>query len=1368
MKLGRKILAILMAAMMLISMLPASAEIVDGADSCYHEWAWSWPDGKPANCQDWKMSQEYCKLCGVTGSSFEQCGPCEPGSKQWITDKPGNCMEYGVWEITCKHCGEWLDGAEEPGSHNWATNVLEQPTCTEDGWKETLCTVCGSEKDAPEEIPATGHSFGEWKTEVVATCIQEGVTSRSCKTCGYKEYMDSDYGSHNWSDWKLVERGDCEHPGLEERNCSLCGESQHRETEGNDHSWGAWETVKEPSCAEEGRKERECRRCGEDQSRSIEKLDHSFGPWTIIQEPTAEDPGIRERVCGVCGYAEREEFYPEGTLKKGDRGDLVEKLQEALNEEGYDCGTADGIFGNKTENAVKEYQEDNYMVVDGVAWPELINGLLDYVRFEKYVDSDPANGDFYVPGEVIEYILLVTNACDVPLIEIEITDPLKGNNEDAIIAIAESLEPGERKEYSFSYTVTEEDAAHDLVVNQADLRFMDSSIDTMLEIKSNVVETIVGEGELPDPADDPIEEPTDEPTDEPSDAPDGTITEVVPVNPDSPWENIINNPNWSIFNPVDPEDDPTDDPAGDSNDDPADDPTDDPNGNLNGEPTDEPTDNPTGEPTDEPTGDPDGDPTGEPADDPTGDPDGDPTGEPTDDPTGDPADDPTDDPTDIPAGDPGEDPFIPGSTTVLFDKSVESAPGNGSYYQEGEIIFYMLRVENLMENEIVDVELWDPLKGGNEDACVDRIPVLGTGEAYYTGFGYTVSADDVARGYVYNQALLCYSDPVGDAYMEIYSNEIIVPTSSEMPDAPTEDPNGDPGDGPIDDDPFGVETEDPSGSPEDPSSKPEDPFGVETEDPDDEKSGVSIVKSVQSTPANGAYYLPGETVTFAIEVINPGKPAKTGITVSDPLMAENGGVWTMDYLENYATTGFVFDYTVTEANALAGSVTNIATVQCWDEDGERYAAVSEPVTVPCGFEEGNLPPFGVITDLSIVKEEISTPANGLYYTEGETISYRIVYTNTGETEIGVVKVYDTLRGVGVGKAVGVAGSLASGASAECFFNYDVTAGDVAHGYVANAAIAEYEIGGGYTGTATSNTVISDTDGKPDDGTGKIDLSKLGGEGICCTRTLTSRSNASAEYEVRFCEKHAAVMAAAQKMASVAGSEAAKAKAYEFAATLWQDEINAMYDELLEACDEIAKITVLSERSRFQAMVANNYFALKAQYPNSSVAEAAAVQVWKDKCINLCNEIHTAPEKRTDSLIRVAIGEGKPAADAFCSCEVAVDDGKTIVYADMYCTSHAIAFDMMQALLEADAGAETWEMIRTLWDIELLSAFESLNAGAEEERGMAFMAEYAAYTSWIEAREAILQLFYPENPEITAEVMAETVMGRTLDLCAMAK
>ena len=52
-------------------------------------------------------------------------------------------------------------------------------------------------------------------------------------------------------------------------------------------------------------------------------------------------------------------------LKKGSRGAKVKKLQEDLKFLEYDTGTPDGVFGRKTEDAVKKFQEDNSLVVDG-------------------------------------------------------------------------------------------------------------------------------------------------------------------------------------------------------------------------------------------------------------------------------------------------------------------------------------------------------------------------------------------------------------------------------------------------------------------------------------------------------------------------------------------------------------------------------------------------------------------------------------------------------------------------------------------------------------------------------------------------------------------------------------------------------------------------------------------------------------------------------------------------------------------------------------------------------------------------------------------------------------------------------------------
>ncbi|MBO4854088.1 MAG: peptidoglycan-binding protein [Oscillospiraceae bacterium] len=65
------------------------------------------------------------------------------------------------------------------------------------------------------------------------------------------------------------------------------------------------------------------------------------------------------------------------TLSMGSRGDSVKELQRQLNSNGYTLDV-DGIFGNKTLTAVKDYQTKNNLSVDGIVgnqtWGSLAGG----------------------------------------------------------------------------------------------------------------------------------------------------------------------------------------------------------------------------------------------------------------------------------------------------------------------------------------------------------------------------------------------------------------------------------------------------------------------------------------------------------------------------------------------------------------------------------------------------------------------------------------------------------------------------------------------------------------------------------------------------------------------------------------------------------------------------------------------------------------------------------------------------------------------------------------------------------------------------------------------------------------------------------
>jgi hypothetical protein len=55
--------------------------------------------------------------------------------------------------------------------------------------------------------------------------------------------------------------------------------------------------------------------------------------------------------------------------KKGSRGSEVERLQERLKKLGYYLDRIDGIFGGKTDTAVRKYQETHNLEVDGLVGP---------------------------------------------------------------------------------------------------------------------------------------------------------------------------------------------------------------------------------------------------------------------------------------------------------------------------------------------------------------------------------------------------------------------------------------------------------------------------------------------------------------------------------------------------------------------------------------------------------------------------------------------------------------------------------------------------------------------------------------------------------------------------------------------------------------------------------------------------------------------------------------------------------------------------------------------------------------------------------------------------------------------------------------
>jgi peptidoglycan hydrolase-like protein with peptidoglycan-binding domain len=73
----------------------------------------------------------------------------------------------------------------------------------------------------------------------------------------------------------------------------------------------------------------------------------------------------------------------EPVLKKGFNDPAVRDLQEALDALGYDPGPADGIFGARTETAVKKFQQAREIATDGVV------GRVTWINIDEADQSHP-------------------------------------------------------------------------------------------------------------------------------------------------------------------------------------------------------------------------------------------------------------------------------------------------------------------------------------------------------------------------------------------------------------------------------------------------------------------------------------------------------------------------------------------------------------------------------------------------------------------------------------------------------------------------------------------------------------------------------------------------------------------------------------------------------------------------------------------------------------------------------------------------------------------------------------------------------------------------------------------------------------------
>lgn len=167
------------------------------------------------------------KVCTVCGDVLEKGSVIPKTGHTWDSGKMADsatCETGGVITYTCTKCGGKKTETVGPTEHKTETKNKAEASCTEAGYTgDEVCIVCSKVVTKGENIPALGHSFGEWKQISSPDCANTESEKRVCSVCGFTETRNLDLQGHEWeSDFTIDKEATCTTDGSKSIHCSKC------------------------------------------------------------------------------------------------------------------------------------------------------------------------------------------------------------------------------------------------------------------------------------------------------------------------------------------------------------------------------------------------------------------------------------------------------------------------------------------------------------------------------------------------------------------------------------------------------------------------------------------------------------------------------------------------------------------------------------------------------------------------------------------------------------------------------------------------------------------------------------------------------------------------------------------------------------------------------------------------------------------------------------------------------------------------------------------------------------------------------------------------------------------------------------------
>ena len=221
------------------------------------------------------------------------------------------------------------------------------------------------------------------------------------------------------------------------------------------------------------------------------------------------------------------------------------------------------------------------------------------------------------------------------------------------------------------------------------------------------------------------------------------------------------------------------------------------------------------------------------------------------------------------------------------------------------------------------------------------------------------------------------------------------------------------------------------------------------------RKGISVNKEVDKTVLTGDEARAGTKLTYTISVTNTGNATISGFTATDTMKYDGNPMLDFGTIAPGKTVKIRAQHTVTQDEVNAGKAVNAIVVSNWE------------VTARDSVETSISPSSSLTVSKSVDTAHIAADEA----IAGKRLTYTITVRNSGNSTVTGVSLADELNGASVGELGKT--TLAPGEETTATATYAITPGDIAAGSVVNAVTARGTAPSGKS--VTSNRATARTD-----------------------------------------------------------------------------------------------------------------------------------------------------------------------------------------------------------------------------------------------------------------------------------------------------